>query len=242
MPSLDAAGGSGAGVLAVAALLGLRHAADPDHLVAVTALVARAGENRTRTAARLGALWGLGHALTLLLFGLPVVLWGVVLPEAMQRAAEFAIGVVIVVLGLQLLLRWHHGAYHVHEHDHDGRRHVHVHAHAGAAHHGHVHPPRRSPRASFLVGCLHGTGGSAAVGLLLIGSIGSRGAAIAALLIFASATAVSMAALSAAFGLTLARGGGVRSPGRVIPLLGGSNALFGVWYALAAISLMPYPL
>jgi hypothetical protein len=231
------------GALGVALLLGLRHAADPDHLVAVSMLVAGAKERRARTAARLGAAWGAGHALTLLLFGLPVVVAGVALPEPLQHGAELAIGLLIVYLALRLLQRWRSGAFHVHEHDHDGRPHVHVHAHARSPRHAHGHPAARSPRASFLVGCLHGMGGSAAVGVLLIGSMESREAAVAALAVLAAGTALSMAALSAGFGMLLGAGGRARrSPGRLIPALGGSSALFGAWYALAAWSLVPYPL
>jgi ABC-type nickel/cobalt efflux system permease component RcnA len=229
--------------LGVALLLGLRHAADPDHLVAVSMLVAGAKERRARTAARLGAVWGAGHALTLLLFGLPVVVAGAELPEPLQRAAELAIGLLIVYLAVRLLQRWRAGAFHVHEHDHEGLPHVHVHAHADSGQHGHDHPAARSPRASFLVGCLHGMGGSAAVGVLLISSMESREAAVAALAVLAGGTAVSMAVLSASFGMLLGAGGRSRRvPGRLIPALGGSSALFGAWYALAAWSLVPYPL
>jgi high-affinity nickel permease len=228
--------------LGVALLLGLRHAADPDHLVAVSMLVAGAKERRAHAAARLGASWGAGHALTLLLFGLPIVVAGAELPAPLQHTAELAIGVLIVFLAVQLLRRWRRGAFHVHEHEHGHLRHVHVHPHADGARHGHDHPALRSPRASFFVGCLHGIGGSAAVGVLLIGSMESREAAVAALAVLAAGTAVSMAALSAGFGMLLGAGGRRRSPGRLIPALGGSSAVFGAWYALAAWSLVPYPL
>jgi ABC-type nickel/cobalt efflux system permease component RcnA len=229
--------------LGVALLLGLRHAADPDHLVAVSMLVAGARGDDIRAAAQLGALWGAGHALTLLLFGLPIVVAGLELPGALQRVAELTIGLVIVALALQLLWRWRRGAFHLHEHDHGGLRHVHVHPHATGPEHGHEHPPVRSPRASFLVGCLHGIGGSAAVGVLLIGSMESHEAAVAALAVLAGGTALSMAALSAGFGMILTVGSTARrSPRRLIPALAGSSALFGAWHAMAAWSLLPYPL
>src|SRR4051812_14181957 len=94
------------GALIVAFVLGLRHATDPDHLVAVTTLIAGARRHGARAAARLGAAWGVGHALTLLLLGLPVVVLQLRLPERLQQLAEAAIGVVIAVLGIQLLRRW----------------------------------------------------------------------------------------------------------------------------------------
>src|SRR6185295_3206889 len=89
-------GGSVLVVVLVAALLGLRHATDPDHIAAVTTLVASSRERATRRAAELGAFWGLGHALTLLVFGLPILLFERYLPEPLQRGAETAVGALIV--------------------------------------------------------------------------------------------------------------------------------------------------
>ena len=101
-------------VALVAILLGLRHATDPDHVAAVTTLVASSRERATRHAARLGVAWGLGHAATLFLFGLPILLFGAYLPERVQQLAETAVAALIVVLAVRLLLRWHarrpHGA------------------------------------------------------------------------------------------------------------------------------------
>src|SRR5207249_1904654 len=85
-------------VAAVAVLLGLRHASDPDHLAAVTTLIASGRERATRAAARLGFVWGLGHATSLFLFGLPVVLYSAYLPEAVQSGAETSVGFLIVAL------------------------------------------------------------------------------------------------------------------------------------------------
>ena len=71
-------------VLAVAVLLGLRHATDPDHLAAVTTLVASGRERAARRAGELGLAWGLGHATTLFVFGLPVILLHAFLPARLQ--------------------------------------------------------------------------------------------------------------------------------------------------------------
>src|SRR5437588_7984728 len=80
-------------VLAVALLLGLRHATDPDHLVAVSTLVAGTRERAARRACGLGVAWGLGHATTLAAFGTPIVLFGAYLPHPLQRGAEALVGV-----------------------------------------------------------------------------------------------------------------------------------------------------
>ena len=233
--------GSLLSALALAAALGLRHSADPDHLVAVSTLIAGRRRHGGRAAARLGAAWGAGHALTLLAFGLPVVLVRALLPDAVQRLAEAGIGVLIVALAVQLLVRWRRGAFHVHVHDHDGAPHTHLHSHAGTALHRHRHPPPRSPVTAFLIGCLHGTGGSAAVGVLLVASVASRPTAVAALAVFAAGTAVSMALLSAAFGRLLAAAPMRTRLRSAIPALGTFGLLFGVWYALSAYEVVPLP-
>jgi ABC-type nickel/cobalt efflux system permease component RcnA len=243
-------GGGLALALLVALLLGLRHATDPDHLTAVSTLVMSDRRSGTRRAASLGAAWGLGHATTLFLFGLPVVLFRSALPEAVQSAAEVAIGLVIVGLGLRLLVRWRRGYFHTHPHAHGALRHSHPHVHEHAPDHGvnegivhaHRHPDAlgRSPRAAFGIGLVHGVGGSAGVGILLIGAMPGRAAAVAALALFALATAGSMAALSSAFGVALARGPVARRFGALAPVLGAASLVFGVWYALGALGTLPY--
>src|SRR5438105_9762242 len=90
-------------VVLVAVVLGLRHATDPDHMAAVTTLIASGKDRATRSAARLGAFWGLGHALTLVLFGIPVLVAGRYLPERVDQTAETAIGALIVFLAIRLL-------------------------------------------------------------------------------------------------------------------------------------------
>ena len=210
-------------VALVATLLGLRHATDPDHLAAVTALVAAGRERAARAAALLGASWGLGHALTLFAFGLPIVLFEAYLPERAQQAAETSVGVLIVGLAAWLLVRWRRGVVHARKHAH-GRPHVHA----------------RTPLGALAVGLLHGMGGSAGVGVLLVATIDGAALGVLALAILAAFTAVSMTVLTAGFGATLAARPLAASYGRVAPVLGTFSLAFGVWYALGALSLAPY--
>ena len=219
-------------VIAVAILLGLRHATDPDHLAAVTTLLAST-ERRARDAAKLGLAWGAGHALTLFALGVPIVLYRAYLPEAVQRAAETAIGFLIAGLAVWLLVRWRRGAFHAHPHDHGDRSHAHLHSHSTSPH---EHARSRTPLGAFAVGLLHGVGGSAGVGILLVSTIDRTALAIGALGILAAFTAVSMTLLTTGFGLTLGR----RSLGRLAPALGVASLAFGLWYALGAQNLLPY--
>lgn len=233
-------------VVAVAILLGLRHASDPDHLAAVTVLVTGRGERRRLLAARLGWTWGLGHATSLLVFGLPIVLAKAYLPDAAQRTAETAVGLVIGALAVWLLVRWRRGVFHLHVHTHETparepRPHVHLHAsHSGHAHESHIRV--RSPRQAFGIGLLHGAGGSAGVGVLLLATIHSKPLAVGALALFALFTAVSMTLLSTGLGAALATPRVERSLNRVVPALGVASLAFGAWYALGALEVVPYML
>ncbi|MFN2468666.1 MAG: hypothetical protein ABR521_11120 [Gaiellaceae bacterium] len=235
-------GASAGVVLLIAVLLGLRHAADPDHVAAVATLIASGKERGDRLAARLGAAWGLGHALSLFAFGVPIVLYERFLPDPLQKATEATIGAVIVALALWLLLRWRRGVFHVHLHGHDGQgRHVHGHTHAPGREHPHRHVPKpRGARQAFGIGLVHGVGGSAGVGVLLLATMESQTLAVLSLGLLALFTAVSMALLSTGFGLTLQSVGARRSFNAVAPVLGCASLAFGVWYALGALELAPY--
>jgi hypothetical protein len=197
--------------IAVAMLLGLRHATDPDHLTAVTTLIA-GRERAVRSAARLGLAWGIGHATTLIAFGLPIILYRAFLPEVVQRAAETAVGIVIVGLAIALL-------------------------HRHRTPHGHR---SRTPLQAYGIGVVHGTGGSAGVGVLLLASNPSHTLAAACLVVFALCTALSMAVLSSGFGLTLARPAVQRGFARLAPAFALASLAFGIWYALGAQHVVPY--
>lgn len=207
-------GGSILIVLLVATLLGLRHATDPDHIAAVTTLMASGREHARRRAAALGAWWGLGHALTLVVFGVPILLFEAYLPEVAQRGAETAVAALIIFLAMRLLVR-----------------HRHRHAHG-------QHEVRR-PLAAFGIGLVHGMGGSAGVGVLLLAAIPSTPLAVASLVVLAFFTAVSMTMVTSGFGAVLAARQGFVTA--AAPVLGVMSLAFGFWYAAAAWSLIPYP-
>ncbi|HEX3277106.1 MAG TPA: hypothetical protein VHR40_01180 [Thermoleophilaceae bacterium] len=233
-------------VLAVALLLGLRHASDPDHLAAVTTLIASDPSDGRQRAGRLGLAWGVGHALTLTAFGLPIVLFGAYLPQGVQSAAEVAVGLMIMFLAARLLVRWRAGRFHAHVHSHGAVEHRHLHPHDHAAGHDHSHEPEarlgRSPAGAFAIGLMHGTGGSAGVAVLLLATIPNRPVALAALGVLAAGTALSMAAMSTAFGFAITRGPAMARVLALAPAMGILSLGFGGWYALGAIGVLPYSL
>ena len=231
-----------------ALLLGLRHATDPDHLTAVTTLILSERAGGARRAALLGLAWGSGHAVTLIVCGLPLVLLGWRLPAAARGVAEAAVGALVVALAARLLVRWRRGYFHLHPHRHGTIRHAHPHVHEHAAgeshpagdghHHPHGEALGRSPLASFGVGLVHGVGGSAGAGLLVVGMLPPGPERAAGLLTFALGTAGAMVLASGALGLAVARGARGRLLDRLVPAVGVAAFAFGAWYAAAAVGLL----
>jgi high-affinity nickel permease len=214
--------------LGIAFLLGLRHASDPDHLVAVTSLVAAEGGD-TRKAARLGAWWGVGHAGALLAIGIPLIAFKANLPAWLEQGAEKAIGAVILVLTARVIYKWARGDYrataHAHEDGHPKRRHL-------RKGHTHRHVKVRTRGQAVGIGLLHGLAGTGAIVLLLIAALPSRLEAGLALAVFAPMSIASMAALTAAFAWVLTRP--LVEPlyrSVLIPGMGAFGVVFGLWYA-----------
>lgn len=234
------AGAPFAVALALAFVLGLRHASDPDHLIAVTSLLARE-DSDVRSAARIGAWWGLGHATTLIVIGVPLIVLKSELPGWLESGAETGVGLIILALAARVLWKWFRGDYRAGPHAHtvdtadpaEGPG-VHHHLHGGAGR-PHSHPEAeaaRTPRQAFLIGIVHGLAGTGAIVVLLIAAVPGRLEATAALGVFAPMSIVSMSAMTAAFAWLFTRP--VVAPiyrAALIPLLGSFGLVFGLWYA-----------
>ena len=216
--------------LGIALILGLRHASDPDHLVAVTSLVA-SEDGDARAAARLGAFWGAGHAVMLIVIGLPLIFFKSKLPAWVESGAEKLVGVVIIALALRVIAKWVRGDYRAHPHGHsDDARHRHLHI-GPDSEHGHGHVTLRTPQQAFGIGVLHGLAGTGAVVLLLIAALPTQIEAALALAIFAPMTALSMALCTGAYGWVLTRPRVAPVYRTVlIPVIGMFGVLFGLWY------------
>lgn len=222
--------------LGIAFLLGLRHASDPDHLVAVTSLVAADGGD-ARGAARLGAWWGVGHATALLLLGVPLIAFKSELPAWLESGAEKAIGLVIIVLAARVIWKWLRGDFRAAAHAHDPAssdvsepgRHRHLRRDGSELHrHRHV----RTPQQAAAIGLLHGLAGTGAVVVLLLAALPSRLEAGLALAVFAPMSIVSMALCTSAYAWVLTRRF-VEPVYRtvLIPAFGLFGISFGAWYA-----------
>ncbi len=205
--------------------LGMRHATDSDHVVAVTTIVSR--QRSIGSAAWTGVFWGIGHSLTLLVVGGAIILFGVVVPERLGMSLEFCVALMLILLGaLNLRATFRavenvsvendHESVHHHMHLHGDYVHSHAHGHERAAH-GHAEeavPPakldRRFGRSRFyqalrplVIGTVHGLAGSAVVALLVLPIIRDPIWALAYLLIFGVGTIAGMMLITAAIAVPI---------------------------------------
>ena len=186
--------------LVLGLLLGMKHATEADHLTAVAALTT--GQSSLAESMKLGIAWGVGHTLTLMLFG-GVVLWlGTNIPPRMEQTLELAVSVMLMALGIDVLRQLLQRRIHVHVHRHDSVvKHVHAHSHAGEdgkaqpkqRHHKHRHVP---PLRALAVGMMHGMAGSAALLALSLGAVSSWFMGLVYIAIFGLGSIVGMAILS----------------------------------------------
>jgi high-affinity nickel permease len=154
-------------ILGLGFVLGLRHALDTDHLVAVSTVLAE--RPSWRASSLVGLSWGVGHTVVLLVVGAIVLVLRVPIPEPLAVAAEVVVGLMLVGLGGLLGMKLIRERWHLHRHDHDGMRHVHFHSHRLAQNHAHRHWWQESVR-PLCIGMAHGLAGSAALLLLVVAS------------------------------------------------------------------------
>jgi len=153
-------------ILLLGLFIGMQHALEADHLAAVSAIAAR--QKTVRRIIAHGAVWGLGHTLTLMAVAGGAVVLGIAINPDLSAALETAVGVMLVGLGAHLIYRLVRDRIHFHIHKHGDVTHFHAHAHAGETQdharsdHDHEHP-EGFPVRTLLVGLMHGLAGSAAL-------------------------------------------------------------------------------
>lgn len=200
-----------AAILPLGFVIGMGHALETDHLAAVSNMLAQKGSRRALIAR--GAFWGLGHTLSLFGFCAAVVLLGLTISGTVQAGLEFAVGVMIVALGVQTLWRLHRDRVHIHVHDHGAGPHLHAHSHKGEtiphARASHRHEHRKTNLKALGVGLVHGAAGSGALLVLSVSATESVGQALLYFAIFGIGSMAGMATLStvASFPLLLAQRG-----------------------------------
>jgi high-affinity nickel permease len=222
---------SGLTILIIGFFLGMRHATDPDHVIAVSTIVSR--ERSLSKAGLIGALWGLGHTITIVVVGAAIILFNLVIPPRVGLTMEFAVGLMLILLGLLNLTgvtKWLSEKFspahpkitgeHAHLHGHKAHLHFHWHAHqASGEHHADALTTSRWLRGPFaklgafhslrplFIGIVHGLAGSAAVALLVLSTIHEPRWGVFYLLIFGVGTIAGMMLITAALSLPFSYGG-----------------------------------
>jgi ABC-type nickel/cobalt efflux system permease component RcnA len=211
-------------IMALGLFLGMRHATDPDHVIAVSTIVSR--QRTALGAAAIGAAWGVGHTLTILAVGGGIIVFGWVIPPRLGLSAELGVGVMLIALGVVNLVgvmrRIDVSATtdadvppaHAHAHGHGDYVHTHAHGHAPESH---PHAANETPLGwldrhlgslgayqlvrPLMVGVVHGLAGSAALALLVLTTIRTPGWGVIYLLVFGLGTILGMMLMTAAIAL-----------------------------------------
>lgn len=189
-------------------LLGIRHALEADHVAAVATLATRS--TSLKHTIKLGAVWGLGHTLALFLFGSMILMLDTIVPDQLARALECAVGVMLIVLGVDVLHRLYKERIHFHTHRHaSGEVHFHAHAHVGEIkhnpnQHNHYHT-KGFPLRALLIGLMHGMAGSAALILLTLQTVDSLMQGFLYIALFGIGSIIGMAMLSMVIAIPLRR-------------------------------------
>jgi high-affinity nickel-transport protein len=245
-------------VLALGFFLGMRHATDPDHVIAVTTIVTR--QRDLAAAAVTGLLWGIGHSLTVVAVGSGIILFNLAIPHRVGVGMELSVGLMLIVLGLvnvAAFVRLRPGAWrrigdaaprelHSHPHSHGDYVHSHPHGHAPEVH---PHSPDQTPLAAIdrwfdrsqayrhvrplVVGVVHGLAGTAAVTLLVVAAVRDPRWAVAYLLIFGLGTIAGMMliTMSIASAFRFAGGRSEQSTRRLGLACGVASVVFGLSFA-----------
>jgi len=226
MPLVELVTGSGLG-----SLLGMRHALEPDHLAAVTTMVSR--ERSSVRAALLGAWWGIGHTLALLVVGAALVIVRAELPAAISDAFELAVALMLIVLGIRSVqvaaLQAPGGPRHLHRHG------MIVHSHPAVPAHVHIGSWTFAKR-PLLVGAVHGLAGSGALTALVLATLPTTGARLMYVLLFGIGSTLGMAALSGLLGWPLARLGAHHRVARTISAtVGCVSIVIGIMWGLPLV-------
>jgi ABC-type nickel/cobalt efflux system permease component RcnA len=202
-------------IIALGFFLGMRHATDPDHVIAVTTIVSR--ERKISKAAWIGVFWGAGHTLTIFVVGTAIILLDLVIPPRLGLSMELSVGLMLIVLGVMNVVSFATSlptqsktglspeTLHSHAHHHGDYVHSHPHGHQPEAHqHGDEKTPLAwldrnlqrfrlyRPVRPLVIGIVHGLAGSAAAALLVLATIRNPRWAVAYLLVFGVGTIAGM--------------------------------------------------
>jgi ABC-type nickel/cobalt efflux system permease component RcnA len=223
----------------MAFVLGIKHAIEPDHIVAISTIVCKT--RKISKAAILGVLWGIGHTATLFITGMIGIMMKYTIPEKLAVLLERGVGVMIMILAINLLLNYKKPLYaHTHEHEHmHSHNHFHKHSHVYGDQHTHEHEHANNDRSkrkildyikSLLVGFVHGLAGSAVMILLTLTTVKSYWEGALFIIIFGVGTIISMLVYTTILGIPFALNHNNRVHNYINIIIGSVGIIFSFYY------------
>ena len=215
-------------VLALGFILGIKHAIEPDHVIAVSTIASQS--KKLWHASLAGVFWGIGHTLTLFITGIILILMKGEIPDKWAMSLEFLVGIMLVFLGIKTIISFKN--IHIHNHQHDGDDHKHVHSHENSGQHSHKHQHRNaSYLQSTLIGFVHGLAGSGAMVLLTMSTVKSIGEAAIYILIFGAGTVIGMLFFTTIIGIPFVLSNKRKTISRPLGIITGViSTVFGLYY------------
>lgn len=215
-------------VLALGFILGIKHAIEPDHVIAVSTIASQS--KKLWHASLAGVFWGIGHTITLFIIGLILILMKREIPEKWAMSLEFLVGIMLVYLGIKTILSFRN--IHIHNHQHDGDDHKHVHSHRNNGEHKHKHQHQNTTYLkSMFIGLVHGLAGSGAMVLLTMSTVRSAEEAAIYILIFGAGTVIGMLFFTTIIGIPFVLSKKRKTISRPLGITTGViSTVFGVYY------------
>ena len=203
-------------LLGLGFVIGLKHAFEADHIVAVSAIVSQT--RSLRKSSIVGLMWGLGHTTTLFLFGLLILVFKVSIPKQAALYFEFLVGFVLVILGISVLRNVLQKP-HIHSHHYGKQIHSHAHSHKTTGSHTHAHR-------SFAIGLIHGLAGSAALMLLVLATVDSIANGLLYIAFFGIGSVFGMLFMGIVIGLPFLLTASFDRINRIVKLIAGTTSIF----------------
>ncbi|WMX58647.1 sulfite exporter TauE/SafE family protein [Peribacillus sp. R9-11] len=215
-------------VLTIGFVLGIRHAIEPDHVIAVSTIASQS--KKLWHASLAGVFWGIGHTITLFIVGIILILMKGEIPGKWSMSLEFLVGIMLVYLGVTTILSFK--SIHVHTHAHDGDEHKHVHTHEHGGKHEHKHKHKHvSYLKSMSIGLVHGLAGSGTMVILTMSTVKSVWEAAIYILLFGVGTVIGMLFFTTIIGipfvLSMKR---VKISRTLVFTMGTISMVFGIYY------------
>lgn len=215
-------------VLALGFILGIKHAIEPDHVIAVSTIASQS--KKLWNASLAGVFWGIGHTATLFIIGIILISMKGEIPEKWAMSLEFLVGIMLVYLGVKTILSFKN--IHIHNHQYDGDDHKHIHSHQNSGEHKHK-PQYRNVTylKSMFIGLVHGLAGSGAMILLTMSTVKNVGEAAIYILIFGAGTVIGMLFFTTIIGIPFVWSKKRKTISRPLGITTGIiSTVFGVYY------------